>query len=82
VDLGQVTAIKHIQLVWESAFGKAYQIQTSTDNTNWTTIHTTATGTGGVDDFDVSGTGRYVRMLGTARGTTFGYSLYEFGIYA
>ena len=29
----------------------------------------------------ISGTGRYVRVYGTARGTTFGYSMFEFGIY-
>jgi hypothetical protein len=82
VDLGQSTAIKHVQLGWESAYAKAYQIQVSNDGTNWTTIHSTTTGAGGVETFDVSGTGRYVRMYGTARGTTFGYSLYEFGVYA
>jgi F5/8 type C domain len=82
VDLGATTAIKHIQLAWESAYGKAYQIQTSTDGTNWTTIYSTSTGDGGVDDFDVSGSGRYVRLYGTARGTAYGYSLYEFGVYA
>lgn len=38
-------------------------------------------GNGGVDDFDVSGTGRYVRVNGTARGTGYGYSLYSFGVY-
>ena len=82
VDLGTVTAIKHVQLAWESAYGKAYQIQTSNDGTNWTTVYSTTTGTGGVDDFDVTGSGRFVRLLGTQRGTTFGYSLFEFGIYA
>ncbi|MEY9855707.1 hypothetical protein ABH935_001311 [Catenulispora sp. GAS73] len=82
VDLGQSTAIKHIQLGWESAYGKAYQIQVSNDGTNWTTVYSTTTGAGGVQTFDVSGTGRYVRMYGTQRGTTYGYSLYEFGVYA
>ncbi|MEY9928964.1 hypothetical protein ABH926_003604 [Catenulispora sp. GP43] len=82
VDLGQSTAIKHIQLGWESAYAKAYQIQVSNDGTNWTTVYSTTTGAGGVETFDVSGTGRYVRMYGTARGTTYGYSLYEFGVYA
>ncbi len=81
VDLGQVTAISHIQLIWESAYGSAYQIQVSNDGSTWTPIYSTTAGTGGVDDFDVSGSGRYVRMYGTARGTTYGYSLYEFGVY-
>jgi hypothetical protein len=82
VDLGQSTAIHHVQLLWESAYAKAYQIQTSPDGTNWTTVYSTTTGDGGVDDINLTGTGRYVRMYGTARGTTFGYSLYEFGIYS
>jgi hypothetical protein len=82
VDLGSVTAIKHVQLAWESAYGKAYQIQTSPDGANWTTIYSTTTGAGGVDDFDVNGSGRFVRLFGTQRGTTFGYSLYEFGVYS
>ena len=82
VDLGQSTAIKHVQLAWESAYGQAYQVQVSPDGTNWTTVYSTTTGIGGVDDFDVSATGRYVRVYGTARGTTYGYSLYEFGVYA
>ena len=81
VDLGQVTTINHIQLIWESAYGESYQIQVSNDGTNWTTIYSTTTGAGGVNDFNVSGSGRYVRMYGTQRGTTYGYSLYEFGIY-
>jgi hypothetical protein len=82
VDLGQTTAIHHIQLVWESAYGKAYTIQVSPDgNSNWTTIHSTTTGAGGVEDFDVNGSGRFVRLTGTQRGTTYGYSLFEFGIY-
>ena len=82
VDLGQPTAFKHVQLGWEAAYGQAYQIQTSNDGTTWTTVYSTTTGTGGVDDFDVSAAGRYVRMTGTRRGTAYGYSLYEFGIYA
>jgi hypothetical protein len=81
VDLGQQTTIHHIQLDWESAYGKAYQIQTSNDANTWTPIYTTSTGDGNVDDFDVTGAGRYVRIYATARGTAYGYSLYEFGIY-
>ena len=81
VDLGQVTAISHIQLAWESAYASAYQIQVSNDGTNWTTIYATTSGGGGFEDFDVTGSGRYVRLYGTQRATTYGYSLWEFGIY-
>jgi len=35
-----------------------------------------------VDNLDVSGAGRYVRIYTTQRGTAWGYSLWEFEIYA
>ncbi|MCW7947369.1 hypothetical protein AAW14_36915 [Streptomyces hygroscopicus] len=81
VDLGARTSFKHVQLVWEASYAKAYTIQTSDDGQNWKTVQTVTDGNGGVDDFDVSATGRYVRVNGTARGTGYGYSLYEFGVY-
>ena len=34
-------------LDWETAYATAFQIQTSPDGTNWTTIYSTTTGTGG-----------------------------------
>jgi cytochrome c len=73
-------------LNWETAYGKAYQIQMSSDSTNWTTVYSTATGNGGMDDLYVSGIGRYVRMYGTERPTfegrvQYGYSLWEFEVY-
>jgi len=82
VDLGQVTAVKHVQLGWESAYARAYQVQVSNDGSTWTTVSSTSSGTGGVDTLDVSGSGRYVRVTMTQRGTAYGYSLYEFGVYA
>ena len=68
-------------LNWEAAYATAFQIQTSTDGTNWTTIYSTTTGTGGVQNLTVTGTGRYIRMYGTARATQYGYSLWEFQVY-
>jgi hypothetical protein len=81
VDLGSRTPFHHVQLVWESSYAKAYTVQTSDDGQAWRTVRTVTDGNGGVDDFDVTGTGRYVRVDGTARGTGYGYSLYEFGVY-
>ncbi|MFI6347165.1 discoidin domain-containing protein [Streptomyces sp. NPDC050560] len=82
VDLGSSTSFRHVQLVWETSYAKAYTIQTSEDGQSWTTVKEVTDGNGGVDDFDVSGKGRYVRMNGTGRGTAWGYSLFEFGIYS
>ncbi|WP_211216368.1 family 20 glycosylhydrolase [Longispora albida] len=81
VDLGSAQQISRVVLRWEAAFGRGYKIEVSNDGTTWTPVFTTTTGDGGVDDLAVSGTGRYVRMYGTARGTSWGYSLYEFEVY-
>jgi hypothetical protein len=81
VDLGATHTISKVVLNWEAAYGKAYQIQTSNDATNWTTIYSTTSGTGGVQTLNVSGSGRYVRMYGTQRATQYGYSLWEFQVY-
>jgi len=81
IDLGSTQTFHHVQLDWESAYGKAYQIQTSNDGTNWTTVYTTTTGDGNFDDLAITGTGATSHVR-TARGTTFGYSLFDFGIYS
>ncbi|MDD9375959.1 family 20 glycosylhydrolase [Streptomyces sp. ZAF1911] len=83
VDLGIPKPVSRVKLTWQNAYGKGYQIQVSNDATNWTTVYTTTTGDGGTDELTgLSGTGRYVRMQGTARATSYGYSLYEFEVYA
>jgi len=81
VDLGAAHTINRVVLNWEAAYGRAFQLQTSPDGTNWTSIFSTTTGTGGVQDLSVSGSGRYVRMNGTQRATQYGYSLWEFQVY-
>ncbi len=81
IDLGTTTTIGTVTLRWEAAYGRSFQIQTSPDATNWTSIYSTTTGTGGVQTLTVSGSGRYIRMYGTARGTGYGYSLWEFEVY-
>jgi hypothetical protein len=77
VDLGSTQDICGVTLQWEAAYGKAFQIQVSNDASSWTTVYSTTNGTGGTQALTVSGTGRYVRMYGTQRGTVYGYSLWE-----
>ena len=81
VDLGATHSISQVKLDWEAAYGKAFQVQTSTDGSHWTTVYTTTTGTGGNQTLNVSGSGRYVRVYGTQRGTPYGYSLWEFQVF-
>jgi F5/8 type C domain/Beta-1,3-glucanase len=80
IDLGATATISRVMLQWEGAYARAFQLQTSADGNAWTDIYSTTTGTGGTQTLDVSGTGRYVRMNGTARGTAYGYSLWEFAV--
>ncbi|MFD0695386.1 DUF4855 domain-containing protein [Paenibacillus sp. GCM10027628] len=82
VDLGQAYNVSRVRLNWENAYAKGYKIQISNDATNWTDVYTTTTGDGGFDDMSFApATARYVRMLGTQKGTIYGYSLYEFQVF-
>jgi beta-glucanase (GH16 family) len=81
VDLGATAQIHKVVLQWDPAYAVAYELQTSNDNTNWTSIYSTTTSTGFKQTLTVNGTGRYVRMYGTARSNGYGYSLWEFQVY-
>ncbi|MEU9858227.1 glycosyl hydrolase family 8 [Streptomyces sp. NPDC047974] len=81
IDLGANHTLSRIKLDWEAAHATTYRLQTSADGSTWTDVYTTTSGDGAVDDLTVSGSGRYVRMYGTGRGTPYGYSLYEFEVY-
>ncbi|WP_405147553.1 PQQ-dependent sugar dehydrogenase [Sphaerisporangium sp. NBC_01403] len=82
VDLGASHSINRVRLNWEAAYARAYQVQTSPDNSAWTTVFSTTSGDGGVDDLTVTGTGRYVRVYGTQRALSpYGYSLWDLNVY-
>jgi acyl-homoserine lactone acylase PvdQ len=83
VDLGAPQTVARAVLRWEVAYGKGYQIQVSDNGTNWRTVYATSTGQPGANSVSFApNTARYVRMQGEQRGTWFGYSLYEFEVYA
>lgn len=81
VDLGAASSISRITLNWEAAYAKAFRIQTSANGTDWTSVYSTTTATGGKQTLDVTGSGRYVRLTGTQRATAYGYSLWEFQVF-
>lgn len=83
IDLGSTKQISRVKLIWESAYASSYTIATSNDGVTWTTIYSTTAGNGATDDLTgLTGSGRYVRANLTVRGTTYGYSLWEFEVYA
>lgn len=83
IDLGNIYNITDVKLNWASGgHGSNYQIQVSTNASSWTTVQTiTGNTSAGVLDYPVSGTGRYVRILGTLMGSYYGYSLWEMQVY-
>jgi glucose/arabinose dehydrogenase len=82
VDLGANHTVNRVRLLWEAAYGSAYQIQTSTDGTTWTTARSVTGGNGGEDDnTGLNAQARYVRIYGTTRATQWGYSLFSFEVY-
>ncbi|MFF3784618.1 discoidin domain-containing protein, partial [Streptomyces sp. NPDC001933] len=78
VDLGRVQTVRRALLDWETASAKDYDIQVSDDGTHWTTaaaVRDKPTGAR-VDNLTLAPTpGRYIRIQGIKRTSTFGYSL-------
>lgn len=82
VDLGASYRLNRLSIVWENAYGRDYQIQVSPDNVNWTTALTITNNTDLHTNYpNLNVTGRYVKVLGTARGTAYGYSIRELEAY-
>ncbi|MET7690370.1 discoidin domain-containing protein [Streptomyces sp. NPDC005483] len=81
VDLGATASISQVVINWETAYGKDYKIQSSNDGSTWTDLRSVTGGDGGTDTLDVSGQGRYVRLLGVHRATQWGYSAWEFEVF-
>lgn len=81
VDLGTVSDLCRVELSWETAYGRDFRIEASDDGTTWRTLKTVTDGTGGNQSLDVAGSGRYVRVTGTERGTGYGYSLWELRVF-
>ncbi|MEU7916864.1 discoidin domain-containing protein [Microbispora bryophytorum] len=81
VDLGTTATLSQVTLNWETAYATSFKIQISANASTWTDLYSTTTGAGGTQTLTVSGTGRYVRLYGTARATAYGYSLWEFQVY-
>lgn len=82
IDLGKDEIVNGVGLNWESAYAKAFKIQTSGDGKQWHDVYSTDEGRAGEQKIMFPEvTARYVRMQGVERATWWGYSLYSFEVY-
>jgi hypothetical protein len=82
VDLGGPATITKVKLLWEVAYAKDYRIQVSPDGKAWTDVRAVTGENGATDEITgLNSAGRHVRVYGTKRGTTYGYSLWEMEVY-
>ncbi|OGR85676.1 MAG: hypothetical protein A2901_07885 [Elusimicrobia bacterium RIFCSPLOWO2_01_FULL_54_10] len=78
VNYGSVKTISRVVIQWEAAYARAYRIQVSLNGTTWTDVFTTNNGVGGTEVINITPVNaQYIRMYGTQRATTYGYSIYE-----
>lgn len=82
IDLGNQFEISSVACSWESAYGKEYEIQISSDKSHWQVAASITNDGAGrkVHSFDPV-EGQYVKMQGKLRGITYGFSLYEFEVF-
>ncbi|MFE3379951.1 beta-N-acetylglucosaminidase domain-containing protein [Streptomyces anulatus] len=83
IKLDAPTKVAAVTVAWEDACAVEYRIQTSEDGEKWTTAATGTPTACGTDVIRLTGDhpASYVRMQGVKRSTTWGYSLYEMGVY-
>ncbi len=83
VDLGSKQEIGRVILDWNNdGAGRAYDIQVSDNNVNFTTVCRITNGTGGKKDIPLYANARYVRMMGYGKSATSnGFWVNEFEVY-
>jgi len=87
LDFGAPVFIGRVRILWETACATNYDLQVSRDGTIWTTLQSVAGNTKGgpapadwttaADHPGLAGVGRYLRVNGTVRCTSYGYSIWE-----
>ncbi|XYI02292.1 discoidin domain-containing protein [Sorangium sp. So ce1128] len=81
VDLQDRYALSGVSIRWEKAFARAYRVEISDDDAGWEAVYSTTDGDGAIDDIPLSRTARYVRIYGTKRATSWGYSILTLNVY-
>ncbi|MCW7540859.1 glycosyl hydrolase [Aquabacterium sp. A7-Y] len=82
VDLGSERRIRRVRVVWETAYARYFQVQTSSDGRSWKTIWEKGNNTSLTNDITGLGaSARYVKIYGVERATQWGFSIRELEVY-
>ncbi len=83
VDLGEAKEIDKVGFVWEGAYASKYYVQISDNGEDWKTVAVVRASDAKTVSIDLEKTykTRYVKMLGTKRGTIYGYSIWEMAVW-
>jgi hypothetical protein len=83
VDLGAATTVGRVVLNWEAAYARDFEVWTSTNGTDWTTVAVVADASGGSQPVVFTPVNaRYVFVYMTERGTQWAYSMYDLEVYS
>jgi beta-glucosidase len=82
VDLQHQVVPNLINITWEAAYDKVFNIQISADNVNWFPLYSNLAFTGGVSSITNGNSlsGRYLKVNCVQRVTTYGSSFYSFNL--
>ena len=82
VDLGAEKSFSGLEFLWEGAYATSYEVFTSNDEMNWTSIYKEGSSDGGTDTINVTGQARFVKVACYTKSlAAYGYSMYEFRVY-
>ena len=81
VDLLNCYALDSVRLFWEAAYATSFEILVSNDAEHYTSVYSRTNGVGGNVCIPIHASGQYVRLVGHARNTGYGISLWEIEVY-
>jgi len=85
VDMEEIYKVSSLRIKFEAARPVKFHVQTSLDGENFTTVSTFDTPKSGWNEYEIDGTGRYIKILAeeciAISGTVYGMSIFEIEAY-
>lgn len=82
IDLGRITLVCGMTILWETAYASEYAIEVSCDGKRWTEVYANPHADGNTDYIYFPPVdARYLKVVGLKRATGWGYSIYEIDVH-